>query len=333
MYMKQFRFQISPIFLICFLFYSASLLSQEMTESKTLIDTIPGTTVSFELVHIPAGEFVMGSPESEADRSEDEGPQHTVALEAFWMGKYELTFDVFEIFREIAKDKDTTRRADASYTVDAVTRPSPPYEDPTFGMGKYGYPAGSMTQYSALRFCKWLWEKTGNFYRLPTEAEWEYACRAGTETAYSFGDDPDMLDEYGWHYENSDETFHQVGKKKPNPWGLYDMHGNVAEWCLDQYQADYYAGLEDSTHTNPWRKPTTLYPRSVRGGSYDDDPDELRSANRITSRDKWKERDPQIPKSFWWNTDSPFVGFRLVRPAKEMTDDEIKAFWRRALDE
>lgn len=315
------------------LFVGQTVQAQEEPAQEIYTDTIPGTDVSFDMVMIPAGEFMMGSPEAEADRGEDEGPQHTVAVEAFWMGKYEVTFDVFEVFREIDRDKDTTRIPGATYSADAVTRPSPPYEDPTFGMGKYGYPAGSMTQYSALRFCKWLWEKTGNFYRLPTEAEWEYACRAGTNTAYFFGDDVSQLDEYGWHYENSDETFHKVGEKKPNPWGLYDMIGNVSEWCLDQYQDDYYSGLEDSTHVNPWRRPTTLYPRSVRGGSYDDDPDQLRSANRIGSKDRWKERDPQIPKSFWWNTDSPFVGFRLVSPAKKMTEEEIRMFWRRALDE
>lgn len=316
------------------LFISSSVHAQdEQPTQEMYTDTIPGTEVSFDMMLIPSGEFLMGSPESEENRSEDEGPQHRVAVEAFWMGKYEVTFDVFEIFREIDRDKDTTRIPGATYTADAVTRPSPPYEDPTFGMGKYGYPAGSMTQYSALRFCKWLWEKTGNFYRLPTEAEWEYAARAGTETAHFFGEDASQLDEYGWHYKNSDETFHKVGEKKPNPWGLYDLYGNVSEWCLDQYQADFYAGFVDSMHINPWRRPSTLYPRTVRGGSYDDDPEELRSANRISSRDKWKERDPQIPKSFWWNTDSPFVGFRLVRPAKEMTEEEIRLFWRRALDE
>ena len=310
---------------------SLGYAQDEQEGPKTITDTIPGTNVSFEMVYIPAGEFMMGSPAEEADRSEDEGPQRQVAIDEFWMGKVEVTFDLFEIFREKDKDQDTTRKAGATYSVDAVTRPSPPYEDPTFGMGKYGYPAGSMTQYSALRFCKWLWEKTGNFYRLPTEAEWEYACRAGTTTAYSFGDDPSQLDDYGWHYENSDETFHMVGEKKPNPWGLYDMHGNVAEWCLDQYQEDFLATLGDTVNQNPWRRPSTLYPRSVRGGSYDDDPDQLRSANRITSRDKWKERDPQIPKSFWWNTDSPFVGLRLVR--QEMSEEDIALFWRMALDE
>ncbi|RMG66017.1 MAG: formylglycine-generating enzyme family protein, partial [Bacteroidetes bacterium] len=241
-------------------------------------------------------------------------------------------FDLYEVFRERNLDSDSTRLADFDYSADAVTRPSPPYEDPTFGMGKYGYPAVSMTQYAALKFCKWLWQKTGRFYRLPTEAEWEYACRAGSTTAYSFGDDMYELDDYAWYYENSDEAYHEVGTKLPNAWGIYDMHGNVSEWCLDQYDGGYYATLEGEVKT-PWRRPTSLHPRSVRGGSWDDDPEALRSANRIESSLNWKRRDPQIPKSFWWNTDSPFVGLRLVSPIPQPTEEEIRQFWRMTLDE
>ena len=289
-------------------------------------ETIPGTDRSFSMSAIPGGTFHIGSPSSEANRAEDEGPQQAVQLEPFWMGTYEVTFDLYEVFRDKDLDKDTSAM-DPNYTVDAVTRPSPPYEDPTFGMGKYGYPAGSMTQFAALKFCQWLSQKTGKLYRLPTEAEWEYACRAGSTTAYSFGDDPEQLDEYGWYWDNSDGNFQKVGQKKPNAWGLYDMHGNVAEWTLDQYEEGFYATLEGDTTKAPWSLPTKLHPRTVKGGSYEDDPEELRSANRIMSNLDWKRRDPQLPKSYWWNTDSPFVGFRLVRPQKEMTPEEIEEFW------
>ncbi len=295
----------------------------------TYEERIPGTDVVFKMVLVPGGEYIMGSENGE----EDEQPPKTVKIDSFWMGQFEVRFDEYEIYRERDRDNDSTRTPGSEYTADAVTRPSPPYEDPTFGMGKYGYPAGSMTQYAALKYCKWLTEKTGNFYRLPTEAEWEYAARAGTQTDYFFGDDPAELDKYAWYFDNSDETFHECGTKLPNPWGLYDLYGNVAEWTLDQYQADYYASLGDSSNINPWRKPVKLHPRTVKGGSFEDDPEEMRSANRIRSSMDWKMRDPQIPKSFWWNTDSPFVGFRLVAPANEMSPEDIRKFWKMTLDE
>jgi formylglycine-generating enzyme required for sulfatase activity len=199
-------------------------------------------------------------------------------------------------------------------------------------MGNQGFPAAGMTQWAALQYAKWLSDKTGLFYRLPSEAEWEYACRAGSSTAYPFGDLPSDLGEYAWHYGNSDEVFQQVGLKLPNAWGLYDMHGNVAEWMLDQYQADLLVSLSDSSH-GPWSQPTSLHPRTVRGGAYDDDPDALRCAARLRSNMNWKRRDPQIPKSYWWNTDSPFVGFRLVRPVNPPSAEEQQEFWRLVLGE
>ena len=298
--------------------------------TSTYFDTIPGTDVTFQMTPIPGGIFSIGSQGSHAE--EDESPQAQVQIEPFYMSTHEVTFDMYEIFRDADKDSDTSR-SEKSYKADAVTRPSPPYEDPTFGMGKYGYPAVSMTQYAALMYCKWLSEKTGNFYRLASEAEWEYACKAGTETAYFFGDEEEELEDYAWYYENSNSSYHKVGEKKPNPWGLYDMIGNVSEWTLDQYKEDYYTTLTDSVMINPWSKPTRLHPRTVKGGSWDDDAEELRSSNRIKSNMDWKKRDPQLPKSFWWNTDSPFVGFRIVSPMKKMTQKEIDAFWSITLDQ
>lgn len=292
---------------------------------------IPGTTVSFEMTPIPEGKFLMGSPENETGREADEGPQLQVKIEPFWMGVHEVTFDEYNIFRQKELDK-APEGSEEGWDADAVSRPSPPYEDPTFGMGTNGFPAVSMTQFGALQYCKWLSEKTGLFFRLPTEAEWEYACRAGSNTAYHFGDDAAQIDEYAWHYDNSSEKYHEVGLKKPNAWGLYDMHGNVSEWTLDQYAEDFYSTLEqDSTLINPWAQPTKLHPRTVRGGSWDDPAEELRCASRIESSKKWKERDPQIPKSFWWNTDSPFVGFRIIRPYHQPSPEEQEAFWMMVL--
>jgi len=211
--------------------------------------------------------------------------------------------------------------------IDALTRPTKPYTDMTFGMGKQDYPAICMTQFAGKVFCKWLSAKTGRYYRLPTEAEWEYACRGGTDTAYSFGDDMDDLEDYGWFYDNSDEAYSKVGKLKPNPFGLYDMHGNVSEWVLDQYAEGYGVADPDETLLNPLNNPTKLYPRVIKGGSWNDDPEQLRSAWRGQSTIDWKQQDPQIPQSVWYHTDAPFVGMRIIPPLVEPTEEEQKEKW------
>jgi formylglycine-generating enzyme required for sulfatase activity len=298
-------------------------------EMKPYKQRLRDTEISFEMVPIPGGTFTMGSPETEENRNEDEGPQHQVTISPFWMGRHEVTWDEYDTWRtELDRQRRNLMRRiadDVDKTADAVTRPTTEYTDMTFGMGHDGYPAISMTQLAAKFYCHWLSQKTGHYYRLPTEAEWEYACRAGTTTAYSFGDDPDDLDEYAWYYDNSDEAYHKVGLKKPNPWGLHDMHGNVAEWCLDQYFPDFYAQFAgDEPAVNPLAVPSTLYPRVVRGGSWFDDPEMLRSAAREKSDPSWKVRDPQLPKSMWYHTDADFVGFRLVRPLVRPSNEEMR---------
>lgn len=305
---------------------------------ETYTTQVPGSDVSFTMVSIPSGSFMMGSPAHEKDRKVDEGPQINVEVDPFWIASTETTWDMFEIFvfqeqeKRLAMEQGGIETANIP-SVDAVSRPTPPYLDMSFGMGKYGYPAICMTQYSAQLFCKWLSAKTGHFYRLPTEAEWEYACRANTTTAYSFGEDVALLDEYAWHYGNTNAGYEKVGTKEPNPFGLYDMHGNVAEWTLDQYDPEFYAMYTEQEVSNPYNPPTELYPRTARGGSYDDDPDMLRSASRIPSNPMWKRQDPQIPKSRWWHTDARFVGFRVVRPLNPPAEKEIEAFWPEPIED
>lgn len=306
------------------------------SEMKPYTELIEHTEETIEMVPIQGGEFLMGSPEDEEGRNDDEGPQHRVKVDGFWMSKYEITWDVFEVWmfdldvqrRQLAKVEPNERDKEADEY--QVSQPTEPYTDMTFGMGKRGYPAICMTQFGAKIFCKWLSAKTGRYYRLPTEAEWEYACRAGTTTAYSFGDDPADLDDYGWYFDNADESYHKVGEKKPNPWGLYDMHGNVAEWTLDQYTTDFYGKFAGTVADNPLCNPTTLYPCVVRGGSWDDDPEMLRSAARAGSTEEWSAQDPQIPKSIWYHTDALHVGFRVIRPFRVPTEEEIAAKWDKA---
>jgi formylglycine-generating enzyme required for sulfatase activity len=205
--------------------------------------------------------------------------------------------------------------------VDALTRPTPPYADESFGFGKGKQPVISVGHHAAMEYARWLSRKTGKVYRLPTEAEWEYACRAGTTTAYSFGNDAAALGEYAWSAENSEGQPHPVGGKKPNAWGLFDMHGNAAEWVLDQYQKDAYQARAGAAAAAPVVMPTDrVYPHVVRGGSWDHDPPALRCAARLFSRAEWNRRDPQRPQSIWWLTDATFVGFRLVHPVQEQKE-------------
>ncbi|MBN1396272.1 MAG: formylglycine-generating enzyme family protein [Pirellulales bacterium] len=300
-------------------------------DMKPYAERITGTDVSFEMVPIAGGVFKLGSPPGEGGRKDDEGPQVKVKIEPFWMGKCEVTWNEFELW-ESGLDKQR-REAKKDYapnvwdkTADALAIPTPPYSDMTFGMGKEGYPAICMTQFAAKLYCKWLTAKTGRYYRLPTEAEWEYACRAGTETAYSFGDDPEKLDDYAWHADNSEEQYHKTGEKKPNPWGLHDMHGNVCEWCLDEYVADRYSQLKGNPVESPLNVVAKSYPQVVRGGAWTDEAELLRSAARRPSNPQWKEQDPQIPQSIWYFTDADFVGFRVVRPLRVPTPEEAARY-------
>jgi formylglycine-generating enzyme required for sulfatase activity len=284
-------------------------------------EKIPNTNESFKMVAIPAGSFLMGSPDSETGRNEDEGPQRKVNLSAFWMGSHEVTWDLYLIYqnRELEIDK--------SQAVDAVSRPTKPYVEMSFGQGKNGgFPVCNITQYAARSFCKWLYQKTGHFYRLPTEAEWEYAARAGTTTPWYFGFSENNVNEYAWSYLNSDGAYQRTGQKKPNELGLFDMYGNVAEWTSDQYLPDYFQRIKDGVK-DPYFAPDKLYPHTIKGGHWDDDAAQLRSAYRKASAPKLKQRDPQIPRSDWWLTDAPFLGFRVVRPLVEPSKDEIEAYY------
>jgi len=310
----------------------ANLKVKAEGEMKPYTNTIPGTQVTFAMVPIPGGEFVMGSPETEKGRKPDEGPQHKVKIAPFWMGRCEVTWNEYELFMYPDEEHRTraTEPTDAAgdKLADAVTHPSKPYVEMSFGMGKDGYPAIAMTQHGANKYCQWLSAKTGQFYRLPTEAEWEYACRAGTTTAYFFGDDASKLPEYGWFEQNSDFKYQKVGKKKPNPWGLYDMCGNVVEWCLDQYDPDYYKQCTaQGVVTEPWNKATKPYPHSVRGGSWDDEAVMCRSAARRGSDRSWKMQDPQLPKSIWYFSDAQWIGFRIVRPLKVPPPEVMQKYW------
>jgi len=310
-------------------FILATHKEKPVGEMRGYTNTIVGTEVSYALAPIPAGEFIMGSSMGEKGRDSNEGPQRVVKISPFWMGTHEVTWNEFELFMYVDEEKKFKDRIKTDAAIDkiseGVARPTKPYVEMSFGMGKDGYPAISMTQHAANKYCQWLSAKTGHFYRLPTEAEWEYAARAGTTTAYSWGDDPAEAKQYAWFEANSDFKYQKVGRKKPNPWGLYDIHGNVAEWCIDQYEPNYEK--VKSLLQDPWLKQATPYPQVARGGSWDDGLAKLRSAARRGSDKSWKQQDPQLPKSIWYLTDAQFLGFRIVRPLKVPSLDEVFRYW------
>jgi formylglycine-generating enzyme required for sulfatase activity len=318
---------VKKIFLLLFVLSNFQLSFAQDTANAFSIYKfkLPGSSIECKMVPVKAGSFLMGSPNSEQSRKHDEGPQKTVAIAAFWMGAYEVTRDEFDVFYSDVTTSENSK-------VDAVTRPSPQYIDFSLGMGKEGgYPVNSLSQHAAIMYCRWLYNKTGIFYRLPTEAEWEYACRAGTTTRYYFGNDEKQLDKYAWYKSNSDSKFQKTGLKLPNAWGLYDMLGNVCEWTLDHYDEKLMENMADKAE-NPFVAPAkSRYPKALRGGSYMDDANQLRIANRFKSDPSWNRRDPQIPKSKWWLTDAPSVGFRIIRPLQQPTAEQANEFFKQYL--
>jgi len=240
------------------------------------------------------------------------------------MSKFEITWNEYRLFMF---SKFSGEIAGAVPSLDAVSRPTRPYVEMSFGMGIEGYPAISMTHHAANKFAQWLSARTGHFYRLPTEAEWEYACRAGSTTPYSSGSDATNLKDYAIFEANAGGQYGKVGTKKPNAWGLFDMHGNVMEWTVEQYAPDAYSSPQ------PWRKSTTPYPHTARGGSWNDPADRLRCAARVQSDASWKQQDPNLPKSIWYHTDAIWLGIRLVRPLTVPSAAEMHAFWNNGVSE
>jgi formylglycine-generating enzyme required for sulfatase activity len=226
--------------------------------------TLPGSAVSFEMVPVPPGAGVPG----------------------FWIGRREVTWAEYDVYR--ADPQAKVRRADEPPPgADAITRPTPPYADESFGFGKDGLPALSITHHAALEYTRWLARRTGLGYRLPTEREWERACWAG-------GDGKAIDEGRAWIRDNAGERAHPVGTRAPNALGVFDLVGNLAEWVHDGSDA--------------------LYPQVAKGGSWVDAAEGTGCATRRVSDPSWNERDPQDPQSIWWHTDATFVGFRVMRP-------------------
>lgn len=303
--------------------------------------TVPGSDVTISMVPVPGGKYKFGASEDDSDAAEDEMPEIEVEVGPMWVAKtetsweqYKLYMSMYQLFKSL--ESQGLRKVDSSNAVDAVTAPTELYDPSfTFEFGQDAQlPAVTMTQYAAKQYTKWLSKLTGDQYRLPTEAEWEFACLGGADTRYHFGDDPGDLDEYAWYMDNSDEKPHDVGTKKPNQFGLHDMHGNVMEWTIDGYTEDGYESVAEKNQPMSFidsvRWPESFDNRVVRGGSWQDYPEQLRATARLGSEDEdWKVEDPNVPLSPWWFTNDPArgVGFRIFRSYQPVDEETIKKFW------
>lgn len=236
----------------------------------------PENLAQLEMIPVRGGSITVADPANP-------GATREVRVPDLWVGKFEVTWDLYDIF--LFKLDLTDQQIAAG--VDAQSRPSPPYGSPDHGWGRQGYPVLHVTHMAAQKFCEWLTKKTGQTYRLPTEAEFEFFARAGGPGGPL---EAGELDKVAWYWDNSGDQTHACGTKAANALGLFDTLGNVGEW------ADDLAG-----------KPVLC------GGSYWDEAKDVHPSARAYQTPKWNETDPQNPKSRWWLSDGQFVGFRVVR--------------------
>ena len=308
----------------------------QVTRFEDFEEKIPGTTVSFRMVAVPGGSFDLGSPAEEAFRKEDEKQLKNVQVSRFWLAEIEVTWDAYLAFFVATESEGRTKQAEGEEDTDAISGATPPWGAPDQGWGKGQRPAITMSHHAAMTYCRWLSQVTGKSYRLPTEAEWEYAARGGKQTAYFFEGDPKKISKKSYLKKLSpDDTtgigayviFNQNSRAKtqepdlvrPNPFGLKNMLGNVAEFCLDWYAPDSYSLYEEGV-ADP-KGPLTGTEHVVRGGSFKSFPQDLRIAARDHTRsEEWLRTDPQIPKSIWWYSDCIHVGFRVVCEVPETFD-------------
>lgn len=311
------------------LFYDKATTVTKFEDYK---EQIPGTPVSFEMKAIPGGTYRMGSTEKEPFHKSDESPVRTVTVSPFFMAEVETTWDQYwafygETMSEGRTLPEVVYANNSNPEVDAISGPTPPFGFPDQGWGGGDRPAITMTHYAAETFCQWLSEKTGKKYRLPTEAEWEYAARGGTETPYFFPGSPkdytnqgfwrkffspktDSIMQYVVYANNSRNRTQEPSEVLPNPFGLKNMLGNVMEYCADKYDAEAY-GKTGEQVTDPLVSSGDEW--VVRGGNYTSDAADVRAAARdYTRHDAWLKTDPQQPKSIWWYSDIRGIGFRVV---------------------
>jgi formylglycine-generating enzyme len=302
-----------------------------VTSFTNFTEQIPGTNVSFNMIAVKGGTFNMGSPPDEPYRRADEGPVREVQVNDFWMAEIEVSWNEYLAFFNAtgSQGRKESEAVEPDEETDGITGATPPWGAPDQGWGMGSRPAITMTHHAAETYCRWLSLVTGKKYRLPTEAEWEYAARGGTGGPYFFegspkdfepdgiwnkifGADTAVINSYVVYHENSPYRTQPPSFVKANPLGLKNMLGNVSEFCLDYYDPQVYARYPQGIVHNP-RGPREGLEHVVRGGSFKNSAKDLRVARRDFTRTKeWLETDPQMPKSIWWYSDVNHVGFRVI---------------------
>lgn len=270
-------FRRCPFAVVIFFLVPALACSEpRFEEMKLFTDRVPESEYDFEMVPIPKGSVDIDDPANP-------GQKRTVEVGPFWIGKTEVTWEMFDPWMNL---EERAFMLDLPPDPDGITGPSPPYVPPDQGWGHEGYAALTLSHKSATDFCRWISRELKKKYRLPTEAEWEYVCRAGAESV-------DSLDDYAWHGGNAEEKTHPVASKQPNTWGVHDMLGNAGEWC---------DGLDGVP--------------VLAGGWYATPPAELSCSAKVREtkemKRKWLDKDPQVPQSVFWLAGPTFHGFRLL---------------------
>jgi cytochrome c nitrite reductase small subunit len=309
-----------------------------VTAHEDFTETIPNSTISFNMKAIPGGTFRIGSPQEEQMSKPDERPQKEVTVSPFFMAEIEVTWDEYLAFygATAAEGRSTDTEGTRTETdVDAITGPTPPYGQPDQNWGLGQRPAITMTYHAAETYCRWLSQVTGKTYRLPTEAEWEFAARGGTASPYFFEGEPkdftkkgflgrlfgkesDIINQYVIYEGNSQAKTETPDVVEANPYGLKNILGNTAEYCADWYAEDAYEQLSDGA-IDP-KGPDSGEEHVIRGGSFRSTVGEVRSASRdYTQTEEWLKTDPQMPKSTWWLSDCNYVSFRVVCEFDEKT--------------
>ena len=303
--MNRYRPRCGAVLGIILALQTAAPLAQESGEEKQFqnyVEVLPGTSIRFKLIAIRGGTLPASEPDEGSDSILPQTSDEDLSVNPFWLGQTEVTWNEYEEFYFGGVRPDLT--ADVKGRVDAVSRPTPPYGAPDRGWGTGKRPAMSMTFYAANQYCEWLSALTGKSYRLPTEKEWEYACRADSDVASTSAPAPNQ---YSWNQSNSHGRTNEVGQKLANPWGLFDMLGNVAEFGQKGDGPSDRGETRDASRPDP----------SILGSSFRDGVESLGcTVPAYVDETACLRTDPNAPKSKWWYSDCFNIGLRVARSAE-----------------